>query len=77
MHEALVAIIAWGFEHMQLNRIEAVVHAKNTASLRSLERLSFVREGCLRQVAKWGGKHHDLLQYSLLKSDWKSRSYVT
>jgi ribosomal-protein-alanine N-acetyltransferase len=42
MHEALSAIIAWGFGQMDLNRIEAQVHPENTSSLKLLEML---REG--------------------------------
>lgn len=70
MHEALQACLAWGFEHMQLNRVEALVHPENTASLRSVERLGFVREGLLRQAGFWGGQFHDMLQYGLLRQDW-------
>jgi ribosomal-protein-alanine N-acetyltransferase len=70
MTEALRAAIAWGFVHMQLNRVEAQVHPQNAASVALLERLGFVREGLLRQLAYWGGSHHDMLQYSLLKSEW-------
>ncbi|MCP6726359.1 GNAT family N-acetyltransferase, partial [Klebsiella pneumoniae] len=41
MSEALRAALAWGFEHMELNRIEAQVHPDNQASLKLLERLDF------------------------------------
>jgi ribosomal-protein-alanine N-acetyltransferase len=70
MHEALQACLAWGFEHMQLNRVEALVHPQNAASLRSVERLGFVREGLLRQAGYWGGQHHDMLQFGLLRDAW-------
>jgi ribosomal-protein-alanine N-acetyltransferase len=70
MREALLAILAWGFEHMALNRIQAQVHPQNTASIKSLESLGFVQEGCFREARVWHGQHHDLLQYALLKRDW-------
>ena len=70
MHEALSAVLDWGFEHMELNRVEAQVHPENLASLRSVARLGFQREGLLREVGYWGGRHHDLLQYALLRRDW-------
>ncbi len=70
MREALLAILAWGFEHMALNRIQAQVHPQNTASIKSLESLGFVQEGCFREAGVWHGQHHDLLQYALLKRDW-------
>jgi [ribosomal protein S5]-alanine N-acetyltransferase len=72
MGDALNAAIEWGWSEMELNRIEAQVHLANTESLKLLERMGFKYEGLLRQVGYWGGKHHDLCQYSLLKEDWVS-----
>lgn len=73
MHEALTAALDWGFENMELNRVEAQVHPSNAASLKSLMRLGFTEEGCLREVAYWGGEYHNLLQFSVLRNEWKSR----
>ena len=70
MREAQEAVIPWGLEAMKLNRIEALVHERNAASLGLLARLGFVQEGRLRQVAFWNGQHHDMLQLSLLASEW-------
>jgi ribosomal-protein-alanine N-acetyltransferase len=72
MHEALRACLSWGFENMQLNRVEAQVHPDNIASLRSVERLGFTREGLLLQLGFWGGQFHDMYQYSLLRQDWRA-----
>lgn len=72
MNEALRAVVEWGFAAMALNRIEAMVHPSNAASLRSLERLGFQREGLLRQVGFWSGQYHDMVQYSLLRQEWRS-----
>ena len=70
MHEALQAVIPWGLATMQLNRIEALVHEDNAASLGLLAKLGFVQEGRLRQVGFWNGRHHDMLQLSLLAGEW-------
>jgi ribosomal-protein-alanine N-acetyltransferase len=72
MHEALTAAMSWGFTTMGLNRIEAQVHPSNLRSLESLQRLGFVEEGRLREGGYWGGQYHDLLQYSLLRADWRA-----
>lgn len=72
MHEALRSCLDWGFEHMQLNRIEAQVHPSNLASIRSVECLGFQREGLLQQVGFWSGHFHDLFQYALLRRDWRA-----
>lgn len=70
MHEALLAVLSWGWVHMELNRVEAQIHPDNTDSLRSVEKLGFRREGLLRQAGYWSGQYHDLYQYSLLREDW-------
>ena len=76
MREALDMVIAWGLHDMALNRIEALVHERNSPSLALLDGLGFVFEGRLREVGYWGGCHHDLLQYSLLASDRRGPTQV-
>ncbi|AMP03577.1 acetyltransferase family protein [Collimonas pratensis] len=74
MRETLSAVMSWGFEHMALNRIEAMVHPDNLASLKLLRQLGFVDEGCARQAGYWRGQYHDMLQLSLLRSEWPAVS---
>ncbi|HUB88522.1 MAG TPA: GNAT family protein [Dyella sp.] len=70
MREALSAVLAWGFEHMGLNRVEAQVHPDNAASLRLLRALGFVQEGHMREAGFWLGEHHDLLLFALLRREY-------
>lgn len=70
MHEALKAVLPWGFEHMALNRIEALIHPDNAPSIRVVRRLGFAEEGRLREVGRWGGRHHDMVMFSLLRREW-------
>jgi ribosomal-protein-alanine N-acetyltransferase len=74
MREALASAFAWGFEQMQLNRIEAQVHESNLNSIALLSAFGFTQEGLLREVAFWGNSHHDLLQYSLLSREWREQA---
>lgn len=71
MREALQAAIAWGFEAMELNRIEAQIHPSNTPSQRLVESLGFQFEGLQRQVGRWAGAFHDLQMWGLVRSDWE------
>ena len=71
MREALSVIIPWGFQHMELNRLEAQIHPENAASIKLVHRLGFVEEGILREAGYWDGNYHNLLQYSLLLSEYK------
>jgi len=73
MVEAVRTLINYGFQQLNLNRIEATTDSENTRSIRLLERLGFLKEGRLRQKYFYKGKHHDELVFSLLKKDWEKR----
>ena len=70
MREALEAMLDWGFAHLQLHRVEAMVHPQNTASLALLERLGFKAEGTLREAGFWNGQRQDLVVLGLLVQEW-------
>ncbi len=70
MHEALSALVVFGFDELDLNRIEADIDPRNAASARSLERLGFVKEGHLRERWIVDGEVSDSDLYGLLRSDW-------
>lgn len=44
MTEALMEVLEFGFGKMKLNRIEALVHPSNTASIKLLEKLHFKKK---------------------------------
>ena len=67
MKEALKAIIDYGYEAMDLNRIEAVVYPENKASIKSLINLGFNKEGLLQEYAFFRNTYQDLIMFSLLK----------
>ncbi|NJP19736.1 MAG: GNAT family N-acetyltransferase, partial [Hydrococcus sp. CRU_1_1] len=62
---------AWGFNFLELNRIEAMVMLENLASMKLLNKLGFSEEGILKEYGFWKGKFHDLRIFSLLKKDYK------
>jgi len=69
MSEALRAMLAYGFETLQLNRIEALVMPENEASAILLRKLGFFEEGVLREYAYFKGEYHDLRFFSLLRRE--------
>jgi [ribosomal protein S5]-alanine N-acetyltransferase len=71
MREAMAAVLSWGFEHMALNRVEALVRPLDLASLRLLRTIGFEQEGCLREAGYWDGGFHDLLQFALLRREYR------
>jgi len=72
--EAVRAIVRFGFERMDLNRIYANTIADNHPSVRLLEKVGFVREGTRRKHS-WeeDGTFHDSAMYGLLREEWKER----
>jgi ribosomal-protein-alanine N-acetyltransferase len=67
--EAARAIVDFGFDEIELNRIEAQYLTRNPASARVLEKLGMQLEGVQRQyTVKWGVPE-DVGLYSLLRSD--------
>lgn len=70
MSQALRTLIPYAMEHWDLQVITARVFAGNTPSLGLMERLGFVREGCLRRcVQGYGGVVHDDVLLSLLREE--------
>jgi len=70
MAEALPALVAHAFETMGLNRLEADVDPRNTASARVLARLGFRQEGLLRERWIVRGEVSDSAIYALLRGEW-------
>jgi ribosomal-protein-serine acetyltransferase len=71
MTAAVKALIAEGFQHLELNRIQALVATGNYASQAVCERAGLKKEGVLRQ-AGWLYDHYvDLTMNSVLRYEWK------
>lgn len=68
--EAISAVIEFGFEKMELNRIEACPFSSNESSGKLLLRHGFRLEGNLRERVFFNGKYHDQLYYGLLRYEW-------
>ena len=71
MTEALDAMLRFGFEDYGLNRIVAKVMKDNIASVKVLQKLGFVQEGLLRESMYKNGQYHDLMFFSILKSEYQ------
>lgn len=71
MHEALVALLNYGFVQLGLNRIVADIDPRNINSAKSLERIGFIKEGHLRESCVVNGMITDSALYGLLQREWK------
>jgi ribosomal-protein-alanine N-acetyltransferase len=70
MTEAVDAIIRFGFNEMELNRMEATLMLHNISSMKFLKKLGFQEEGILRECRFFKGQFHDVTIVSLLKKDF-------
>jgi RimJ/RimL family protein N-acetyltransferase len=77
MGEALRVLLRFGFSAMQLHRLTADTDPRNAASIRTLERLGFRREGYLREHYLLHGERQDSILYGLLRSDWEQLTSPT
>jgi ribosomal-protein-alanine N-acetyltransferase len=69
--EAARALLDYGFETLNLNRIFASYFRPNTASGRILKKLGMVHEGCQREhIRKWD-EFVDLELYGMLRQEWE------
>jgi RimJ/RimL family protein N-acetyltransferase len=72
-HEALTTLLDHAFGTMGLHKLEADIDPRNEASIRSVEKLGFKREGHLRERYQIFGEIQDSLIYGLTGPEWRSR----
>ena len=72
-YEAMLAAMKFGFQKMNLHRIEAEVIAFNKPSIKLVEKLGFVLEGTLREAKYSDGKYYDIYRYGILKNEFNKK----
>ena len=74
--DALAALFDYGFNLLNLNSIELVVHAENVRAQRCYEKLGFAVTGRKRQARILGEKKLDVLTMDLLSSEYDRPSRI-
>ncbi|WP_162833561.1 GNAT family protein [Streptomyces sp. CB09001] len=69
--EAAHALLRWGFDTLDLNRVQAEADTRNAASARVLEKVGFVREGTLREDCVVDSEVSDSWVYGLIRREWQ------
>lgn len=64
--EAILKVVEYGFQEMELKRIGAIVFLENEPSNQLLNRIGFKQEGILREYMVQNGFSYDTYSYSLL-----------
>jgi RimJ/RimL family protein N-acetyltransferase len=74
--DALLALIAYAFDFLDLARLSAAVVEYNTAAAGGLEEGGFVLEGRDREAVYAGGRRWDRLHYGLLQREYVAKASI-
>ena len=74
MTEALAAVLRFGFEDLNLNRIEAQYECDNPASGRVMEHVGMHKEGTLKERLYNKSRFVDVELYAILREEWRRRN---
>jgi RimJ/RimL family protein N-acetyltransferase/uncharacterized glyoxalase superfamily protein PhnB len=72
MSEAIGEVLRFGFEVLQLNRIELWIHTGNLPSQRIAEHTGFTRRGVFRHKFSHEKISHETLVFGLRSDEWRS-----
>ena len=68
--EIMQMLVRFGFEELNLNRIELCVFEHNPRAIHVYEKVGFVLEGRHRQAAFRHGRYRDIFRYAILREEW-------
>ncbi|MFD2117197.1 GNAT family N-acetyltransferase [Paenibacillus yanchengensis] len=71
--EAAQAVIAYGFQQLNLHRIVATCQPENPASYKVMEKIGMRKEGFFKQCIPYENGWWDELYYAILQSEWVER----
>ncbi len=75
--EASKAVLAWGFEELNLKRIECNTFANNFRSIRVCEKLGLTFEGIKRKgYMLYDGNFHDIAAYAIIDEDFFYKTFT-
>ena len=68
--DGMSVLMKYGFEKLNMNKIQAGANTENPRSWKMLERLGFVSEGTFRDGVFRNGKYYDTYMYSMLRIEY-------
>jgi len=71
--DAMLTLLRFGFEEMNLNRIDLTVDERNGRAITCYRKCGFVEEARLRQDRYAEGAYHDTLIMGILREEWLAR----
>lgn len=70
--ESLALTIDFGFQELNLHRIQLSVLAYNEPAIKLYESLGFKKEGIYREFVHRDGTRYDMYLYGILRSEWNT-----
>lgn len=71
--EAMELVLRYGFDELNLHRIQLTVFQYNERGIALYEKLGFRREGVYREFMQRDGKRYDMYLYGLLRWEWEAQ----
>lgn len=71
--DALMTLLRFAFEEMNLNRVSLDVYEFNAPGLAAYRKCGFTEEGRRRRAMYQGGAYHDVVAMAILRHEWAAR----
>lgn len=72
--QALSLVIDYAFNELNMHRVYLQVFSFNERAIGLYQKLGFIEEGRLREALYRDGNWHDIVQMSILKSEYKNKA---
>jgi len=71
--EAMEMLVEYGFNTLNMNRIELSVYDFNSRAFKTYQKVGFVEEGRKRQARYHNGKYQDEIIMAILRKNWQTK----
>ncbi len=73
--DAMMVILRYAFQELNLRRVALSVSAYNPRAIRSYEKVGFVHEGRMRQFFLRDGQRWDIVFMGILRDEWLAKAH--
>lgn len=74
--EAVMLLLDYGFNVMNLHQVYLAVVSHNTRAIRCYEKCGFVKTGVRRKSQHFAGEWHDLIHMDILREEFTQSPYI-
>ena len=72
--ETMEMLVEYGFNTLNMNRIELTVYEFNIRAYKSYQKVGFIEEGRKRQARYHNGKYYDEIIMAILREEWENKA---